>query len=367
MIASLPEQTIAAEVDDMRRVILITILGLMIPAWSAVRAEVGAVSCDAVHVPVSLDEGLPADQWIYAELCVPHGAMTVHLLVTPAVTNHRFWDPPFEPERYSYVRALNDAGYATLNIDPIAGGQSSHPFSALVTMDAYVLQVHQLVQQLRAGAIGGRAFSRVVSNGMSNGAVTALLEAARYGDVDAVVAMGMSVPVNAVGLGAAAATAVKGPAFLDPRFAGRGLDPGYVVFSEDFHRRAVLSPDGYDPRLVAALASVEDTITVAYLANGGFRIAQSVSLPVIAEIPNVRVPVLIALGQQDAFMCGTPPLGTDCSSAATVRASNAAMFAGTPRLDAFVLPRAGHDLNLAINAPEFFAQVVTWTGDVLGA
>ncbi len=350
----------------MRRLAIVALVCSSVWFTVAPTARAGGVACSTHDVAVALSRGRPADQTIHAELCVPSGAATVHVLVTPAVTNHRFWDPPYEPERYSYPRALNEAGFATLNIDPLGGGESSHPLSTLVTMDAYVYTVHQLVQQLRLGAIAGHAFSRVISHGLSNGAVTALLEAARYQDVDAVVAMGVSVPVNAVGLGAAVATAVRGPAFLDPRFADRGLDPGYVVFSDDFHRRAVLSPDGYDPELVARLGAIQDTITVSYVGNGGFRIAQNVTLAAIAEFPNVRVPVLVALGQQDAFMCGNPPIGTDCSTAESVRASNAATFAGSPRLDAFVLPTAGHDLNLALNAPEFFAHVVAWSHDVLG-
>jgi hypothetical protein len=76
------------------------------------------------------------------------------------------------------------------------------------------------------------------------------------------------------------------------------------------------------------------------------------------------VPVLLALGAEDELMCGAG--ATDCTSAATVRATNAPFFPASPGFDTFVLPNAGHAMNLARNAPEWFAFAAAWVHSAVG-
>src|SRR5438874_12542000 len=78
-------------------------------------------SCHELAIPVADSPGAKPTRTMYGELCTPaeSSPSTVHILVTPSVTNHTYWDPNLQPERYSYVRALNSGGDATLNVDAI--------------------------------------------------------------------------------------------------------------------------------------------------------------------------------------------------------------------------------------------------------
>jgi hypothetical protein len=66
------------------------------------------------------------------------------------------------------------------------------------------------------------------------------------------------------------------------------------------------------------------------------------------------------VGDHDGLMCGGT--GTDCSSAASVTASEQGHWTGTPCLHVDVIADAGHDLNLHRNAPSFYEVVRNWLG-----
>jgi hypothetical protein len=55
----------------------------------------------------------------------------------------------------TYVRAVTAAGFATLPIDRLGTGASSHPPVADVTATSGSFALHQVIQQLRAGRAGG--------------------------------------------------------------------------------------------------------------------------------------------------------------------------------------------------------------------
>jgi hypothetical protein len=67
--------------------------------------------------------------------------------------------------------------------------------------------------------------------------------------------------------------------------------------------------------------------------------------------------VLLALGRDDQFMCGA---GDDCSSAASLEAGEAPYFGPAAHLKTYVLPGAGHDLNLATDTQQYQQAVITW-------
>jgi hypothetical protein len=76
------------------------------------------------------------------------------------------------------------------------------------------------------------------------------------------------------------------------------------------------------------------------------------------------VPTLIATGQDDFIFCGAL---TPCTSAGVVRAREAPNFSPAACLSTYVLPGAGHDINLERNAPDWFAAADRWVGDVVDA
>src|SRR5262245_37922841 len=135
-----------------------TLIALVVPLALAARAE--AANCKAVNVPVTVPGVTSAV--IHGELCLPPGPVpkTVQLLVHTTWHNLRGWDTP--QAAYSYVRSSLAAGYATFNVDRFGTGRSTKPRADLVTITTVEDTLHQVIQALRAGSVGGRAFPKVV-------------------------------------------------------------------------------------------------------------------------------------------------------------------------------------------------------------
>src|SRR6185295_13465031 len=122
-----------------------------------------AITCRPQYVPVALAPDRPTDQTIYTQLCspTPVAGRVLHVLISGATYGSLAWDFPYHPERYSYVRALNQAGVATLNLDRLGMGASSHPDSADVNIESHAFIFHQLITAARRGAFG-LPFDKVV-------------------------------------------------------------------------------------------------------------------------------------------------------------------------------------------------------------
>ncbi len=168
-------------------------IGLAMVAWPAPALAAGEDApkqCDFEFVPVSIAPGEPATSRVATWLCYkgsPAGK-TVQVLIHGAVSNHYFWDFPLDPNHYSYVDRAIESGYVTLNLDRLGIGDNDHPPGMLVDMYSNTYVIHQLVQALRAGALGSahERFSKVVAVGSSFGSATSLFESAIYDDVDAI-------------------------------------------------------------------------------------------------------------------------------------------------------------------------------------
>jgi pimeloyl-ACP methyl ester carboxylesterase len=317
-----------------------------------VNAATDTKACRFINVPIALAPNLPALYNIYGELCSPSSgpSNTVQLLIPGGTYSHIYWDFPYQPQNYSYVRALNKAGYSTLNIDPIGTGQSSHPLSALVTMDTNAYVVHEIVQDLRNGRIANQSFAQVLLVGHSVGSITAWIEAGTYHDVDGVIITGLTHHLNTVNLTAAATTLY--PAMLDPRFAGKPLDAGYLTTELGTRGKDFYFMPGVDPNTLATDETTKETVTSGELASFAPTIADGISL-------HITVPVFVVVGQQDNLFCGL--LATDCSSETTVQQAEAPFYSSQALLQTVVIPNAGHDINLHETAPLWFAAATAWS------
>jgi len=80
-----------------------------------------------------------------------------------------YWDFPHRPDKYSYVRAAVEAGYATLALDRIGTGASSHPPAAVLTLDLHVAALAAVVTALRRGSVADTVSNRIVTVGHSLG------------------------------------------------------------------------------------------------------------------------------------------------------------------------------------------------------
>jgi pimeloyl-ACP methyl ester carboxylesterase len=314
-------------------------------APSVARAQTAA-SCSSIDFPVSV--GGEAGT-IAGTLCVPPGARTVQLLLHGYTYGQYYWDFPLDPERYSYVRAANAAGFATLAIDRLGTVGSLQPLSVLVTLDNNASIAHELVGALRDGQLGA-AFENVVLVGHSFGSLIAYLEAGRYGDVDALVSTGASHQVNAVNV----ATRVllgSPPAVLDPKFASLLLDPGYVTTTAG-RREMFYELDDADPAVIALDEELKQTGALAeaitYLPDYLFNASSAID-----------VPVLTVNGSEEPFFCNGL-LAADCSSSAALAASERPFFGPSASVEALVVPGAGHNLSLELGASDTHAAIIEW-------
>jgi pimeloyl-ACP methyl ester carboxylesterase len=322
---------------------------VLLPAPAA--SAQNAVACRSVAIEASLALGLVRGS-VAGTLCVPPGATTVELLLHGFSYGQYYWDLPFEPDTYSFVRAANARGFATLNIDRLGDAGSFQPLSAFVTMDAQASVVHQLVDALRDGGLGV-AFDNVVLVGHSSGSLIAYLEAGRFQDVDALVATGASHELNAVNI----ATRVIGqsaPALLDPKFAALLLDPGYVTTLPG-RRGTFYELDDVDPQIVALDEQLKQTATLEEALT---------TLPdaILNASRNIDLPVLAVNGELEPFFCNGLLAG-DCSSSEALRESERPFYGPDARVEAIVVPGAGHDVTLELGAPATNAAIHDWIAD----
>jgi len=153
------------------------------------------------------------------------------------------------------------------------------------------------------------------------GSAISIIEAAGYRDVDGVLVTDMSHHLNVLGLAPIAATFV--PAALDPAFAGRTIDLGYLTTMPGTRWRSLHSPGPYD-------AAIDSLVDAALLGT------------VTPYTRQVGVPVL-------TVMAGADPT----------------FYGPAARPQAYVLPGYGHALNYAPNAPELHDVVVRWAARMI--
>jgi pimeloyl-ACP methyl ester carboxylesterase len=339
---------------SMTTLLLGVLLSLGAPLQTAEGAlQVAAPICGRVDETVSVRE--VGRQHVRGTLCRPPGpAATVHVLLSGGTYNSVYWDYPHQPETYSYVRYTTGAGHATLALDRLGAGESDRPPGTLLTPQMQAEAIHQVVQGLRAGEFGDAPFERIILVGHSYGSILVLLEAGTYRDVDAVVVTGLLHWWSPTFLPTFAAHSY--PAMFDPKFAGEVQDPAYITTRPGARQQLFYGPDP-DPAIVAMDEATKDVI-------GMTEAAVAVTLVYRDEAGAINAPVLVAVGTEDAAFCG--PGATDCSSIESVLQRERPYYAATPRLDAFVLPGAGHDISLARDARRFFAAAHQWLNDVSG-
>lgn len=307
-----------------------------------------APTCTDVRVSVTISDGSSGP--IAGRLCVPAGATSVQLLLHGFTYGQYYWDLPYQPENYSYVAAANQAGYATLNIDRLGVGDSYHPHSALVTLENNASAVHQVIQVLRSGGLGGTAFQKVVLVGHSYGSLVSFLTAGRYQGVDALVATGASHQIHVVNV-ITRLVAPSGPATLDPKFASSGLDLGYLT-TRPGARPVFHNMQNTDLAVIALDEQLKQTGTAVELIT---------YLPdyLLNSSRQINIPVLAVNATDESLFCNGL-LTADCSSNAALVASERPFYGPGTTLDALVVPNAGHDVTLARSAPQTLAAIQNW-------
>jgi len=321
-------------------------------AGAAARPARSAVHCADHVVRVRIAETGPADQRVWGRLCYSgsHPPGTVQLLVPGGTYGHVYWDLPYGGGYYSYARGAAAAGYATFNVDRVGTGHSSHPPGATLDFPAEAVALHDVITALRAGLVGGHAFGHVMWVGHSVGSQLAWDEIPRFGDVDAVILTGALHAVNAR-TGAEGVAALY-PAAQDPRFAGAGLDAGYLTTKPGTRAKLYYRPQTTDPRVVAVDEANKETMTTGELQGSGASGAHQIATP-----------VLLLDGGDDALFC-TGVTAYDCADPASVLAYEAPAYPRA-RLKVVIIPGAGHCVALSTAAPRATAAMIGWSRSVL--
>ncbi len=324
------------------------------PMAGAQASGLPALTCSAHVLPVRIADPGPADQALWGQLCYRGSEpRTVQVLVPGASYNHLYWNFPDQDGYYSYVDAVTAAGYATFDVDRVGTGSSSHPPSSELDLNAGAVALHDAVTALRSGAVNGHAFTHVIMVGHSIGSYEVWLEVARYHDVDAVIATGA---LHALSPDIGAIEANLYPAADDPKFAGSGLDPGYLTTVPGTRGSIFYDPATTNPGVVAADEADKDTVTVPELVSA----TSIVGLPA-AQQPTyqITVPVLSVVGEDDALFCAGVTV-YNCADPSSVQGFESQYFPSRARLRVVVIPDTGHALALSTTAPLTDAVMIGW-------
>ncbi|NWJ72030.1 alpha/beta fold hydrolase [Pseudonocardia sp. ICBG1122] len=318
---------------------------------------------------------------IHGELCMSREALAdaqagkppaVLVLIHGITYGTYYWDFPYQPEKYSAVNALTEHGYATLNIDRIGHGRSDHPLSALTTTAVQAETIHQLIGKLKQGAIGDIAFDHVTTVGHSYGSVIAWFESSLYNDTDAVIATGYTDRVGAIN--AVPLILTGGPAALDPVTSGEpwAADPGYLQVRQGSRDiPALYHEENADPAVIEKDNELANTVTAPELAT--FPQPEYDGMH-----KNITIPTFTVNGEFDTLVCGANQ--QECATDAGQDASPEELEAASTRLRdweapahnsaacfrAAVIPDAGHDINLHLNARQAFAQIAYFADQASG-
>jgi pimeloyl-ACP methyl ester carboxylesterase len=336
--------------------VLTAALATMVAPPAMADTAAGAGPCQPVDVPVTIDTGQP--QTMHGTLCLPPDGnpRTIQVLVPGATYDHRYWDFGYQPERYNFRKAMNEAGYATFVVDRLGTGLSSRPLSTRLTAATQAAAVHQVIGALRTGEAGGITFPTVILGGHSLGSMIAVVEAATYHDADAVLITGLTHLPSATGFPGAAAD--LRPAILDPALADDGYDPGYLTTATGSRAQMFYTPETMDPRV---LALDEETKTVAAATEFSDGLLLGSFTPYTDLID---APVMVADGERDYIFCGGNVGG--CEDSASLMALEKPSYAHAACLDTFVLPSAGHSINLATNTGAYQDAVLRWADTMVG-
>ncbi|HKI00701.1 MAG TPA: alpha/beta hydrolase [Thermoanaerobaculia bacterium] len=313
-------------------------------AW----AKEGGLRCEEVSFDVNLAPNDATVHEVFGVLC-SRGSIhnkTIQVALHGATYGHQYWDWPYQPETYSYVRRATAAGYAVLNLDRIGIGQSSHPAADAVTIESNACVVHQIVQALRGGNLVIPSFGRIRAErvalvGHSLGSVISIQEAATYGDVDGIVLTGVSHTVTPA-LGDVAFFPVN----LDPLFAGRNIPDGYFTTVPGTRAGVFYHAPAADPVVIAIDEQTKETVTIGEL---------NTAIPGLGFSTGVHVPVLVVVGDFDAAFCNAPT----CTASGSL-ASEPGFYPADACTEAVAIPNAGHDLNLHTNAQVTYNVVLDW-------
>lgn len=315
-------------------------------------------TCSQQSVTVTMSATDPTPYTMSGQLCLQpdalRGAKTVMLMVSGVTYDRSYFNNSYAPYTYSWVYSATTRGYSVFNIDRLGVGQSSRPPADQLTVQTHAYTIAQVVQKLRAGTIGGRAFSTVVGVGHSLGAGVLQYLAGTYTDKTAVpdylVFSAWLHQGNTTALTTLAATLY--PASLDPVLSAAGYPDGYLTTLPNTRGTNFYYASGADSNVIALDEATKQTGTLTERSTLAAVRASTVTA-------NITVPVALSVGEYDTLQCNEAT-GLTCVSGAAIQTREASYYGPKACLTAFSVPNTGHSVALHWKGLDSYNFVHSW-------
>ena len=310
-------------------------------------------NCSDVFYDVTIPRDDLNTYQVFGQICnqSSHPEQTLQVLLSGSTYSHHYWDfdealktefPTFaNPEQYSYVDSVTQAGYATLNLDRIGIGLSDRPPGDLVDLSANAAVLSQIIEEI------DDEFGQIIVVGHSFGSIIALqgLTQGLDSQIDGLILSGfLKSMVNLQALEDFIAA-------LEPATQQVPGDSNYLT-TRSGTRDELFYNQNVDLEVIATDETTKGTATTGELME----IFDSTLI-----FNNFTDPVLIAVGSEDNLFCpNTRPCTIDDLTEEAMSFPNANV---TP----FILENSGHSMNLHRNASTWFQASVDWADIFLGA
>ena len=296
---------------------------------------------------------------ISARYCPAEGATdekaeVIELLIHGGSYTKEYWAggnfPGFDGREYSWIRYADKRRYATLSIDELGNGDSSHPDPSNVVQPALESEtIHSIIGQLHAGKIGRKKDSKIVLVGHSFGSFTSARLAQNHPtDLAGLILTGYSHDLS--GNVVLQNNFAYEPAFtvMPSRFGD--LPQAYFAMSNASGRTDAFYYSGHYHPLISSL-DFETEGTVPLGEPWGVT---------IDPVPAFTGPVLLCSGDHDAVVCGNNTGGTCLPADTSTVASSKAFFPNAESFTYFLANESGHAINFHYTAQQTFRAVHDW-------
>lgn len=314
------------------------------PLYDVLNAVVGNIGRFWPPFPVGGTYDISA---IYCEPKDAGAVDTVQLLSHGATYNKLYWHglglPKEEARKYSWAHAATEKGYATLAIDRLGVGNSTHPDPALEVQQHLSAEIIlEIAEQLRKGEVVNKKFSKVVLVGHSMGSLIANVATQRRPKAfDAVILTGWS--TNFIENSPKVFAGLQLPAALVDPTRFKHLNLGYLTFSLKVAvTRLFYGPEGtYDQKVRDFDWDHRDVV-----GAGEF-----ITLLEGTNVSPYPGPIHIIDGEIDQSFCKD---GKCSPGPEAIPGNTASTFPNSRNFTYSITPGTAHDLNLHKSAPKTF-------------
>ena len=288
-----------------------------------------------------------------------HHSPPLQILLHGSTYTKEYWDRGSwgsgDP-KYSWTKAMNRNGYATLAVDKLGNGASSHPDPIYdVQLPLQMETIHTLITHLKTGLNTSIPIpSTLILVAHSSGSILAASLAQTYPhDIDVLILTGYPAG-GSNNKGGIPSYHLLPAALSAPSRFPLDLNPGYLLMNSGINRTSAFYYKGhYDPEIPR----------LDYLTEGPQPIGEGLNLGPATQ-PAFKGKVLVVTGQKDPAICGFTPVEVCAYNESRVRGVGEA-FSGNSGFD-FYMPDTGHDLNWHYSAPETYEVVVEKLGRLMG-